>query len=102
MMPKRYAEDGCRLTDCCGAYSTYSGAILCCKSCWEEVPDGQGDGEEEDELWRRVFADHPWLRDMMSGDYIFPVDDNEFEEHPIRWHLTELVEWFRNNKEEER
>jgi len=48
---KRYAEDGCRLTDCCGCYSTYHDDgddqhVLCCKKCWEEVDCGQGDGSE--------------------------------------------------------
>ena len=48
---KRYAEDGCRLTDCCGCYSTYMdcGGVncrLCCKQCYNEVEHGQGDGSE--------------------------------------------------------
>lgn len=45
----RYAESGTRLTDCCGAYSTYNEDsrgefTLCCKACWREVGPGQGDG----------------------------------------------------------
>ena len=43
----RYDESGRRLTDCCGAFSTYmDGDILCCKQCYWEVPVGQGDGTE--------------------------------------------------------
>ena len=43
----RYDESGRRLTDCCGAFSTYmDGDILCCKRCYWEVPVGQGDGTE--------------------------------------------------------
>jgi len=47
----RYDEGGQRVTDCCGAYSTYFVAsddseVLCCKKCWEEVAVGQGDGNE--------------------------------------------------------
>ncbi len=43
---KRYDDDGMRLTDCCGAHSTYSqsDATLCCKACWHEVSIGEGDG----------------------------------------------------------
>ena len=44
---KRYAEDGTRLTDCCGAYSTYDeGGELYCKKCFQPVGFGQGDGTE--------------------------------------------------------
>jgi hypothetical protein len=47
---RKYSSEGHRLTDCCGAYSTYSQdgeyELLCCKVCWREVPDGQGDGTE--------------------------------------------------------
>lgn len=43
----RYDESGHRLTDCCGAFSTYmDGDVLCCKKCYWEVPVGQGDGTE--------------------------------------------------------
>ena len=42
----KYSSDGIRLTDCCGAFSTYFDNILCCKNCWQEVSYGQGDGEE--------------------------------------------------------
>jgi len=44
---KKYNDDGMRLTDCCGAYSTYAhDGQLCCKKCWRAVSDGQGDGTE--------------------------------------------------------
>lgn len=34
-----------RLTDCCGAYSTYAhDGALSCKACWHEVEPGEGDG----------------------------------------------------------
>ena len=45
-MTKNYADDGQRLTDCCGCYSTYHDRTLCCKKCWREVEHGQGDGSE--------------------------------------------------------
>lgn len=38
-----------RLTDCCRSFSTFpidGGGMLCCKTCWGEVPMGQGDGSE--------------------------------------------------------
>ncbi len=41
----RYNREGMRVTDCCGAHSTYvEGSRLVCKSCFTEVPLGQGDG----------------------------------------------------------
>jgi len=43
---KRYDESGMRLTDCCGAHSTYHDDALCCKACWAEVDFGEGDGSE--------------------------------------------------------
>jgi len=43
---KRYDEDGCRLTDCCGAYSTYMDLGLSCRACCKEVEIGEGDGCE--------------------------------------------------------
>ena len=47
---KKYGADGVRLTDCCGAYSTFvdvgDGWELSCKRCYEAVPSGQGDGSE--------------------------------------------------------
>ena len=46
-MPKKYDEHGCRLTDCCGTYSTYmDGDVLSCKQCYQQVPIGQGEGSE--------------------------------------------------------
>ena len=35
-----------RLTDCCGAYSTYHDEDLSCKHCWRSVENGEGDGGE--------------------------------------------------------
>ena len=52
-MSKRYNEEGMRLTDCCGAYSSFYevdniGYIdtLLCKKCGERVDNGEGDGSE--------------------------------------------------------
>ena len=37
-------RDGTRLTNCCGAYSTYMDTDqLCCKACYNPVEDGEGD-----------------------------------------------------------
>jgi hypothetical protein len=57
---KRYNDKGERMTDCCGAASTYSMAtvmvggdlydadhILSCKKCFREVSQGEGDGREK-------------------------------------------------------
>lgn len=44
-MTKRYDDEGMRLTDCCGAYSTYFDDVLACKACYKEVEIGMGDGE---------------------------------------------------------
>lgn len=41
-----YNAQGMRLTDCCSSLSTYVDETLCCKKCYEEVPIGQGDGNE--------------------------------------------------------
>lgn len=43
---KRWADDGCRLTDCCGVYSTFFETTLVCRKCYEEVEFGEGDGTE--------------------------------------------------------
>ena len=44
---KKYdPENMQRVTDCCGAYSTYHDQTLCCKRCWNEVEIGEGDGNE--------------------------------------------------------
>jgi|14_taG_2_1085336.scaffolds.fasta_scaffold295008_2 hypothetical protein len=50
-LPTDRPHHGMRLTDCCAAVSTFSdvfgtGPTLCCKHCWNEVWDGQGDGTE--------------------------------------------------------
>lgn len=43
---KRYNVKGMRLTDCCGAMSTYIDGDLCCKNCYRIVSIGEGDGNE--------------------------------------------------------
>lgn len=48
---KRYNESGMRMTDCCGACSTFmddgrGNYDLCCKKCYERVSVGEGDGAE--------------------------------------------------------
>ena len=43
---KKFADDGMRLTDCCGSHSTFHDNDLVCKSCWEIVSTGEGDGSE--------------------------------------------------------
>ena len=54
-MKRNYTNNGTRLTDCCGAYATFHDTTLCCKVCWKEVPDGQGDGTETLEQQVRDF-----------------------------------------------
>jgi len=39
-------ETGMRLTDCCGAASTFHDADLVCKTCQQSVGTGEGDGSE--------------------------------------------------------
>jgi len=59
---KRYDAGGQRVTSCCGCYSTYCDAVLCCKNCYNEVEIGEGDGSEfrfgvdEDLYYSDVFA----------------------------------------------
>lgn len=76
---KYYAEDGCRLTDCCGCYSTYMDAVLmggeqvlCCKQCYLEVPHGQGDGSEykviDDLVLNEILDDDARDPDYYLGD----------------------------------
>lgn len=36
-------------TRCCQALATYHDDIRCCKVCWEEVPDDEGDGEPDND-----------------------------------------------------
>lgn len=66
-MDKKYDKGGQRVTSCCGCYSTYCDAgdgsqILCCKSCYNEVDFGEGDGSEfapgvnQDLYYKNVFA----------------------------------------------
>ncbi len=40
-----------KLTNCCGSYSTYYEDILCCKTCYKEVSEGEGDGTKYDECY---------------------------------------------------
>ena len=53
MLVKKFDADGTRLTDCCGAHSTFHDEgdgetfVLCCKDCWNEVEPGEGDGSED-------------------------------------------------------
>lgn len=51
---KIFDAEGIRLTDCCGCYSSYYCGdeipVLVCKKCYEEVPIGQGDGNESKTL----------------------------------------------------
>ncbi len=48
---KKYDSDGHRLTNCCGAFSTFMegerGEVLCCKACYREVSFGEGDGSDD-------------------------------------------------------
>lgn len=46
---RKYTPDGMRLTDCCGAFSTYFDDTLVCKGCFDPVGIGQGDGTEYDQ-----------------------------------------------------
>ena len=47
---KQYHDDGRRLTDCCGCFSTYHDDELVCRACYQQVGVGQGDGDEEKEM----------------------------------------------------
>lgn len=51
-----YSEDGCRLTSCCGCYSTsLDDDSLTCNKCAQQVPKGEGDGMEYRILqWRYI------------------------------------------------
>jgi hypothetical protein len=42
----RFNKEGMRMTDCCGACSTFSEGLLCCKACYQPVGFGEGDGSE--------------------------------------------------------
>ena len=42
-----YNEDGMRMTNCCGACSTFDeDGTLYCKACYQPVEFGEGDGNE--------------------------------------------------------
>lgn len=78
---KRYAEDGQRLTDCCGCYSTFDEhGVLYCKKCYEEVPMGQGDGLE----YRG--QDAPVAEKVKTGE--FDLEDGR---------TVEVFTWTRSN-----
>ena len=67
-MPKKYDEHGCRLTDCCGTYSTYmDGDVLCCKKCYEQVPLGQGDGSEVITFKERMMDVYDWVQEVVNN-----------------------------------
>lgn len=56
-MPKKYNEEGMRLTDCCGAWSSYDeNGELYCKACFNLVEPGEGDGSEYEEKKEEVTA----------------------------------------------
>ena len=70
-MPKKYDEHGCRLTDCCGTYSTYMDdehdVVLCCKKCYEQVPLGQGDGSEVIIFKERMMDFYDWVQEVVNN-----------------------------------
>ena len=40
-----------KLTNCCNSYSTYHDDVLICKTCYQEVEVGEGDGTKYDECY---------------------------------------------------
>ena len=78
-MTKKYdPENGCRLTDCCGAYSTFMDDDLCCKACFNTVEFGEGDGSEHIRIQpaRRVFVGYDDIRDYVDDSIDEPSDYN--------------------------
>lgn len=77
-LTKRFADDGTRLTDCCGAYSTFHDETLCCKACHREVEFGQGDGSERRADDVMVCATRttelPW---RATGSFVVDAADRE-------------------------
>ena len=51
---KNYNEEGMRMTDCCQSASTYFDVSLVCKTCFNDVEIGEGDGNEYkgDKQWK--------------------------------------------------
>ncbi|MAG24502.1 hypothetical protein CMI47_02885 [Candidatus Pacearchaeota archaeon] len=91
---KRFNSDGIRLTDCCGAFSTFHDDTLCCKACWTEVGCGEGDGSETrpittTELQRRLHD--LWISNdaSISADYRDLNDDALWAEYAWVGDLTE-------------
>jgi hypothetical protein len=62
-MSKRYNEQGFRVTDCCGAMSSYGmdDGVLSCKKCRHEVEVGEGDGIEKEP------KNHDWLNECFPS-----------------------------------
>ena len=61
------------LTNCCQAFATYHDGTRCCKVCWEEVPNDEGDGEcvpHKDEHGQTIMHDGTnedcgWCRELV-------------------------------------
>ena len=70
---KKYSNEGCRLTDCCGAYSTYIEDDLFCKKCYELVEFGEGDGSEKLDM-----SPLPIIRQICAREFGLPVDHQFF------------------------
>jgi len=72
---KRFADDGTRLTDCCGAYSTFSidDGDLMCRRCYECVEPGEGDGAER---LPAGLADE--IRSICAREFDMPADSEFF------------------------
>lgn len=51
-VPKRFNPEGVRMTDCCGAFSTFVEGTQVCKECYCDVLPGEGDGAERKEVDR--------------------------------------------------
>lgn len=89
-VPPHYADDGTRLTDCCQSYSTFHGAMLCCKACYNEVPDGQGDGSERRPV-RGVMGKLDNIRDERTferfsrGAALLRAIHSLWEQHDTLW-----------------
>jgi len=65
---KRFADDGMRLTDCCGADSTWrqdvrtEQEVLTCRACYKLVKFGEGDGSEYETEEQEVAAAVRWAK----------------------------------------